>query len=462
MLKKIIILLLVYVTIYSQSGLKDRIDKLISKIPRGTIAAIEIIDANTGESIYENEATKHVIPASNAKLFSTATALSIMGVSYEFETRILTEDKNIADNTIDGNLYLQGLGNSLFSEKDLDDFVSELKKLNISEIKGDIIGDDSIWDNNYFRQDWIEGETANVFVPAVSAIVLNRNMLTVNISGSSKVKGRAIVSLNTENEFIDIQNSCLTVKRKGTPSAVLNFSSGRFTLDVTGRIGRNVNKSITVKIKNPAIYAASVLYTKIKNAGITVLGLPKESITVNNAVTIKKCVLPLVNVVNLVNKRSDNFLAECLFKSIGAYTTLKQGNAFYSTQAINQFINNQNIYNDEVEIVDGSGISRSNNVTVKTMAQLLYNIYSDKKIFDIYKSSLAVSGLEGTLRRRMKNGYEGKFYGKTGTLNGVSSLTGYYEPEEGRFYIVSMVFQFGKKDHSYYKDIQDKIVESIY
>jgi D-alanyl-D-alanine carboxypeptidase/D-alanyl-D-alanine-endopeptidase (penicillin-binding protein 4) len=93
MLKKIIILLFVYVTIYSQSELKDRIDKLISKIPRGTIAAIEIIDANTGESIYENEATTHVIPASNAKLFSTATALSIMGVSYEFETRILTEIK---------------------------------------------------------------------------------------------------------------------------------------------------------------------------------------------------------------------------------------------------------------------------------------------------------------------------------------------------------------------------------
>ena len=135
MLKKIIILLFVYVTIYSQSGLKDRIEKLISKIPRGTIAAIEIIDANTGESIYENEATTHVIPASNAKLFSTATALSIMGVNYEFETRILTEDKNIADNIIDGNLYLQGLGNSLFSDKDLDDFVSELKRLNISEIK---------------------------------------------------------------------------------------------------------------------------------------------------------------------------------------------------------------------------------------------------------------------------------------------------------------------------------------
>ncbi|HPN39345.1 MAG TPA: D-alanyl-D-alanine carboxypeptidase/D-alanyl-D-alanine-endopeptidase [Melioribacteraceae bacterium] len=172
--------------------------------------------------------------------------------------------------------------------------------------------------------------------------------------------------------------------------------------------------------------------------------------------------MPLVNVVNIVNKRSDNFLAECLFKSIGAYNTMKQGNAFYSTQAINQFITDQNIYCDDVEIVDGSGISRSNNVTVKTMAQLLLNIYKNDKIFNIYKNSLAVSGLEGTLRRRMKNGYEGKFYGKTGTLNGVSSLTGYYEPEEGRYYIVSMVFQFSKKDHNYYKNIQDHIIESIY
>ncbi len=462
MIKKIILLFLIYVTIYPQNELKERIDKLINKIPKGTIAAVEIIDAATGESIYENEATTHVIPASNAKLFSTATALSLMGVSYEFETRILTEDKNIADNIIDGNLYLQGLGNSLFSDKELDDFVNELKKLNIKEIRGDIIGDDSIWDNNYFRQDWIEGEVANVSVPAVSALVLNRNMLTLNISGSSKIKNRAIVSLDLDNDFIDIQNSCVTVKRKGTPSAVLKLNNGKFTLNVTGKIGRNLHKSISVKVNNPAFYAATVLYTKIKKAGIEISGKLKEGITADNATTIKKYILPLIDVVNLVNKRSDNFLAECLFKSIGAYNTMKQGNAFYSTQAINQFINEQDIYNDDVEIVDGSGISRSNNVTVKTMAQLLYNIYNNKKIFDVYKNSLAVSGLEGTLRRRMKNGYEGKFYGKTGTLNGVSSLTGFYEIEEGRYYIISMVFQFSKKDHAYYKNIQDNIIESVY
>ncbi len=462
MLKKILVFVFIFINIYPQSSLEERIKPLLSKIPKGTIAAVEIIDVNTGESIYENEATTHVIPASNAKLFSTATALSIMGVNYEYETRLLTDDKNINDFIINGNLYIQGLGNSLFSDNDLDDFVSELKKLNITEIKGDIIGDDSIWDNNYFRQDWIEGEVANVSVPAVSALVLDRNLLTVNISGSSKVKGRAIVSLNNENDFIEIRNSCTTVKRKGAPNAILNFTNGKFVLDVTGNIRRNVNTSLTVKIKNPAIYTATVFYTKIKNAGITITGEPKEGVTVNTAVTIKKSVLPMINVVNLVNKRSDNFLAECLFKSIGAYNSMKQGNAFYSTQAINQFINDQDIYNDEVEIVDGSGISRANNVTVKTMAQMLYNIYKNTKIFDIYKNSLAISGLEGTLRRRMKNGYEGKFYGKTGTLNGVSSLTGYYESEEGRYYIVSMVFQFSKKDHNYYKNIQDKIIENIY
>ncbi|HPN39344.1 MAG TPA: D-alanyl-D-alanine carboxypeptidase [Melioribacteraceae bacterium] len=272
MLKKILLLLFVFINIYSQSTLKERIKPLLSKVPKGTIAAVEIIDVNTGETIFENEAQTHVIPASNAKLFSTATALSIMGVNYEYETRLLTDDKNLADNIINGNLYIQGLGNSLFSESDLDDFVNELKKLNITEITGDIIGDDSIWDNNYFRQDWIEGEVANVSVPAVSALVLNKNLLTVNISGSSKVKGRAIVSLNDSNDFIEIKNSCTTVKRKGNPNALLNFSDGRFILNVTGSIGRNLHKSVTVKVKNPAFYTATVLFTKIRNMGITING----------------------------------------------------------------------------------------------------------------------------------------------------------------------------------------------
>ncbi len=461
MLKVFFFLFFAFVNLFSQSTLNERINNILSKVPKGTIAAVEIIDAETGQSIYENEATTHVIPASNAKLFSTATALSIMGLNYEFETQLLTNDRNLADNVINGNIYIKGFGNSLFTDKDLDDFVDQLKKLNITQITGDVIGDDSIWDKDYFRESWIEGESANVSVSAVSALVFNRNILTINISGAAKVKNKAIVNLGDDNNYIKVINSCTTVKRKGSPKAVLNFRDNKIILEVSGSIKRNSHTSINVRISNPPLYIASVFYSRLLKAGISVKGIPKEGITEVNSSIITKATTPILDIVNLVNKRSDNFLAECLFKSIGAYKTLKQGNAFYSTQAINQFIQEQDIYSEDVEIVDGSGISRSNNVTVKTMAQLLYNIFKNKQIFSAFKNSLAISGIEGTLRRRMKNGFEGKFYGKTGTLRGVSSLSGYYEPEEGKYYVVSMVFLFSKKDHEFYKDLQDKIIESI-
>jgi len=163
-----------------------------------------------------------------------------------------------------------------------------------------------------------------------------------------------------------------------------------------------------------------------------------------------------------INKHSDNFLAECLFKTIGAETSGEQGNAFYSTQAILSFIKDNGIFSEGSSIVDGSGISRFDQVTVGALAGVLEKMYFDLAHFDDFYKSLSIAGVDGTLEDRLTGTSAGNnFHGKTGTLNGVSSLSGYLTTAGGDDLIVSIIFEYNRKGARFHRRIQDNIIKLL-
>ncbi len=166
--------------------------------------------------------------------------------------------------------------------------------------------------------------------------------------------------------------------------------------------------------------------------------------------------------IKFINKNSNNFLAECLFKTIGAVASNKQGNSFYSTQAILTFIEDNGIYSKGTSIVDGSGISRFDQVTAGAVVGLLERMYFDIKNYDDFYNSLSIAGVDGTLSERMYNSSAANnFRGKTGTLNGVSSLSGYLYTAGGDDLIICIIFEFNSGRWDNYRDIQDEIVELL-
>lgn len=461
MVKKGLLFFLMVVTLHAQSDIKQKVQNILDKIPNSTTAAVQITDPETGEILFEQNSTKIMIPASNTKLFTTAVALTSMGVNYEFTTKLFTDDTDFKDGIINGNLYVKGFGNSMFTDSDLDVFVKALTDSKINTIKGNIIGDDSYLDDIYYRDDWITDETANVPLPAVSALVLNRNMISVTVSAGSK-SGRLVdVSVSPKNDYVVIRNSCKVTTRRRKPSVRLRFEDGQYIVEVSGSLRRNNSTNYSLKVDNPPYYMASALYSKIKESGINIIGEPQKGVMPSNTNYISTVSYPILDLVSRINKRSDNYLAECLFKTLGAFKSLKQGNSFYAGQAVNEFIYEHEIYDEGVAVVDGSGISRSNEVTVKSLSDLLIEMYKKPEYYEIYKKSLSEAGVEGTLRRRMKNDFNHTFWGKTGTLNGISSVSGYLEGKNNKCYVISMIFDFSKKDHAYYKNIQDEIIELL-
>ena len=418
-IKNTFVLFLIFsIQIFSSSNdlLKRRIDDALTKLPPKTKIAVLIYNPLTQDTIYVRNHTTSIIPASNTKIFTTAAALSILGGNYPLATKIFTDDKNIRDGVINGNLYIKGYGNSLFTEKDLTDMVNSLKSQGIKRITGYIIGDDTFIDNLYTRSDWIDDESTNVRLPAISALVIDRNRTF------SQKKVRIRKRRHSGYQYVTAQKD----------------------------------------INEPPLYIATLLREKLIDSGITVGKTAIKGETPAKSAELTESKILLKDLIKIINKHSDNFLAECLFKTIGAITSGSQGNSFYSTQTVLKFLKDNSIYSEGTSIVDGSGLSRYDLVTVGAIVGVLEKMYFDLKNYGDFYNSLSVAGVDGTLRHRMQSSSaENEFHGKTGTLNGVSSLSGYLKTMKGEDLIVSMIFDFDKKGANYYRGMENEIVEIL-
>lgn len=410
-MKRLVFILIFFIinltSVFSQQ-LIGKVDAILNSVPAGTSYGILIINPLTSDTLYARNISQSLIPASNTKLFTSAVALKLLGLNYEVATKLFTDTPNFSDGNINGNIYIKGFGNPAFSERDIDQMVTTFKNLGIKRITGKIIGDDSFFDSNYRREDSIEDEKSSVKLPPISAVIYNRNQI---------------------------------VTQRRYKKRVRNYSTF---------------------ISNPPLYVAELLRKKLIENGVQVDGGFEAGITPNTKTELFSASIKLIDMVNVINKNSNNFYAECLFKIIGAAASGVEGNAFSASQAIHRFLKENDIYSLGTNIVDGSGISRFNRISVASIVSLLEKFYLDMRYYETYYNSLSIAGIDGTLGSRMnRSSAEFNFRGKTGTLNGASSVSGYLRTVSGDDLIVSMIFEFNRKGNEYFKGVQDKIIEVL-
>lgn len=387
---------------------QQKISNLLSSLSEKTNAGLLVFNPLTQDTIFSLNSFQTMIPASNTKLFTTSVALVSLGGDFKISLKLFTDDSYLKDGIINGNIYLKGFGNATITENDLLLFVKHLQELGIYKITGNIVGDETYFDDAYYRADWIDDEVSTVKLSPISALIIDRNQI-------------------------------ITFKKKGRRT-----------------------KKYVEDIKQPALHAANLLKEKLDNAGINVSGSAIQDITPIETDQIDEISISLREFVSLINKHSDNYLAECLFKIIGAEYSKVEGNSFYATQAILDFLDQNNIYSQGTEIVDGSGISRFDKVTPASVAGVLESMYFNLNSFEDFYNSLSVAGVDGTLRSRLTGSYaENNFHGKTGTLNGVTSLSGYLKTKGNDDLIVSLIFEYQKGSSRLHKNIEDDIIIAL-
>jgi D-alanyl-D-alanine carboxypeptidase len=203
--------------------------------------------------------------------------------------------------------------------------------------------------------------------------------------------------------------------------------------------GKN-NASAQLAMKQPDMYVAGVLRHKLRAKGIEITGGVMRRPAPASARILAEFRRPLRDIVALVNKNSDNFLAEHIFKMVGAYTGGQANTGRAATNAVKKVLSEYGIPTDGVCINDGSGLCRKNLFSASVQTLLLEKA-SICAFADAYAQSLSIAGVDGTLRRRMKGtAAESNLNAKTGTLRNASALTGYVQCRDGGKLAFSMIF----------------------
>lgn len=474
--------------------LRKQIQSVLKKCTETkTKFGIAVYSVDRGEYIFKQNEESYFIPASLTKLFTTVSALKKFGPDFQIKTSVYYSGKIVA-NTLIGDIYIYGRGDALLSISDLDYFAQQVKNLGINHIKGNIIADASFFDQQTNR--FIYSGDADVVqeLQPITALSLEKNIMTVIVSAGS-IYGRFVnvqvipnseaikiyvsarvkreVGYNFKDQSINVnkygggnsspialqQANQSYKKRRPSKGLVVTLTldeNGAQVIKVTGTMKAGTSKRFSFFIEKPPLVVAGALANRLKNLGIQIEGkclesqIPKDKLNL-----ITELSRPLRQILTEMNKNSDNYLAETVFKMLGAYNREMTSDAKEATRFVFSVLEKYNIPCLDCKIYDGSGLSRRNRFSPKSVVLLLKNAKSDPQT-SIIDSMLAIAGFDGTLQNRMVGTIgQGRVFAKTGTHSNASCLAGYLRTLDNEKIIFA--FMFNGDFVGTYKKIEDDL-----
>lgn len=419
-----------------------------------------VVDAATGETLYEKNADKYFVPASNMKLLTTALALDKLGADYRFRTTIETNGKLTEDGTLRGDLLLVGRGDPNLSnrkfpfdtkeefdgppERVLAEMADRAVARGLREIAGDIVGDDSYFPRERYPDGWEIDDMVWEYGAAISAIVVNDNTVTLTLTPGEKAG--EVVPWGVEpatSEFV-VKSEVTTVGAKEKGDLRLTREPGSGVVTVTGTLpAKSTPRKLVLAIQEPAQHAAELLARLFAERGVKFDGKVRAQHEPDPAegtrtVLTEHASIRLGDSVKLVNKISQNLHTEVLLR-----TSARQNGRWTDSEDLpkfaKEFYAKAGIGPDDVVQTDGSGLSRHDMVTPRAFVTLLAYAAKQPWFADFY-ASLPVAGVDGTLNERMKmEGIAGRIHAKTGSVSHVRTLSGFAETPGGRKLIFSFL-----------------------
>ncbi len=419
---------------------------------RSTKWGMEVIDTSNDEVLLSLNPDKPFTPASVTKVLTTSAALEKLGPDFRFRTGVYTDGALLPDGTLAGDLYLVGRGDPHLTNMPSDPWeksafqqlAEKLLALGIRRVQGRIIGDDSYFDTASDGSSWTSRELKARYGAPISALSINNNVVFVNI-WPTKYRQLVAVGLEPRSSYFRIRNVAITGSRRSRRTISARLISGTRTIVVSGVLPAGRSYTRHLPLDQPAAVAAGVLKDELQRAGIAVDGGvsavhthdPVRSRREALQLLVAHHSLPLVHALETINKDSQNLHAEMLLRTLGAELG-SAGTDEAGLQVVHRFLVEAGIEIRQVSLSDGCGLSRENLLTPRFQTSLLKYL-STRPYFGLFLNTLAVSGTDGTLKHRMTAGpAKGVVYAKTGTLDGVSTLSGYMTTASGRQLVFSI------------------------
>ncbi|HXX47515.1 MAG TPA: D-alanyl-D-alanine carboxypeptidase/D-alanyl-D-alanine-endopeptidase [Myxococcota bacterium] len=399
---------------------------------RGARVGVLVVDLATGANLAAHAADEDLVPASNQKLLISAAALDRWGPAHRFETPVLYEGE-LADGVLDGTLWIVGQGDPSFVSETMWKLAEEIRLAGVREIRGGIGVDTSRFDALRFHPDW-EPVSSRAYYAPVSAWSANYSSFRVDVVPGEHVGAPAVLRIAPELPYFRSVVDAVTLRGGGQLALdvdVLPDGSGE-SVRVSGAVSADRPSSTYWRaVGLPERYAAALLRAQLEAQGVHVA----PRVRLGNAPAGAHELLrfqgeSLALEIRLLDKFSNNFVAEQLTKMLGAEQYGAPATWEKGTRALAAYLEGSGIGDPAVVIADGSGLSPRNRIAPATLVAVIRKAALRFESGAEFVSALPIGGSEGTLEDRMQDGAI-RIRAKTGHLRRVAALSGIVPAADG-------------------------------
>jgi D-alanyl-D-alanine carboxypeptidase/D-alanyl-D-alanine-endopeptidase (penicillin-binding protein 4) len=406
---------------------------------RGARTGALVADLWTGETLAATEPEHALVPASNQKLLISVAAFEHWGPTHRFETPLYAEA--LEDGVVTGPLWIEGRGDpSLVSER-LWSLAEELRLRGVRAIPDGLALDPSYFAGAAQHPDW-HPLAQRAYEAPTAAFAANYSTFRVEVAPAREPGALARLELSPHVEYFRIRPEARTVRGPGRLTlgiAQLADASGERVYTAGSVAAGAAPDSYWRPVSLPERYAASVLRLQLESAGIRVgpgLRFGVRPTTAKELLRFQGA--PVSELIALLNKYSNNFIAEQLLKCLGAELYGAPGTWDKGARALESWLVERGIGGVETAVADGSGLSARNRVAPATFVALLRRAARDPDWGPEFLASLPLGGRDGTLRERNLADRSG-VRAKTGHLRAVSALSGLLPGPDGRALVFSVI-----------------------
>lgn len=417
-----------------------------------------VVSLTTGDTLFSWRADRRFLPASNAKLFTTAAALHYLGTEFRFVT-VLFADGRVNNGVLFGDLVLYGTGDPTFGldTASLAPFADSVVAAGIRRIRGDVVGDASFLGAELTGPGWSPDNLSQSWAAPPSALSAAENRIAIVVTPGERTGDAARVLVDPPNDYYAVVSVVVTGPPRSRTRIDVNRGPARGLLELSGIIAPARGPWLTsISVPEPAVFAAGLLRRLLEARGVVVQGGVRSETEdapdraqqmlaaargrggdpFANAIAVRRSP-PLDDLVAMINHRSHNLSAELAFRAIGR-SVGRAGTFAAGAQAVARFLREQvGLPASSFQITDGSGLSLLDEATPRSLVQLLAYMQRAPERRAFYRS-LPVVG-EGMTSRLLGTPAVGRLRAKTGTLNNASALSGYVQAAGGEQLAFSLI-----------------------
>ena len=442
-----------------------------SPVARTSFWGVRIVSLDRERVLFERNANRLFLPASNAKLFTTALALARLGPDYRFQTRVLADRTPGEDASVE-SLRLVGGGDPNLSGRAIpyrrdapsgdplaaiEDLAAQVAARGVRSVSADIVGDDTAYVWQPYADGWSIDDPVWDYGAAVSALSINDNTLSVSVLPGSYESDPARIVLTPPVEYYDIDNRVRTApsESKAERKIMVERLPGARQLRIWGALPlKDPGDTEVLGIDDPALYAACAFRDALARRGIAIRGeartvhlYPNQVADLKNGPApepergvelARRDSAPLLEDLRITDKVSQNLHAEMALRAV-AKARRHIGSREAGIAEQQAFLDEVGIDRASYTFADGSGLSRLDLVTPAAVVRLLAHMYQSAGR-DAWVSLLPVAGLDGTLHARFAGtAVAGRIFAKTGSLSNVAALSGYARRRDGKMLAFSIL-----------------------